>query len=173
MVGFPVGRTIAWGVPETECDNLSPENTMPYWKLFYHVVWATRYREGVIQPAVEPAIHNLLRTKAVGLGGTVFALNGMEDHVHLVVSVPPKLALADFIGKVKGAASARFNKSGLLDRPLYWQEEYGILSFDQKRLPRYIAYVENQKAHHSRAELIPVLERTGESTKKPPPEDEP
>jgi putative transposase len=88
-----------------------------------------------------------------------------------VLSVPPKLALADFVGKVKGSASARFNKSGLLDRPLYWQEEYGILSFDQKRLPRYVDYVENQKAHFQ-ADLIPVLERTGESTKKPTPEDE-
>ena len=145
---------------------------MPYWKLFYHFVWATRYRERVIAPTIEPVIHDLLRTKAASLGATV-ALNGMEDHIHLVVSVPPKLALADFIGKVKGAASATFNKSGLLDRPLYWQEEYGILSFDQKRLPRYVTYVENQKAHHSRAELIPVLERTGENTKNPPPEDEP
>jgi len=134
---------------------------MPYWKLFYHLVWATRYRERVIQPAIESVLHDLLRSKAAGLGGTVFALNGMEDHIHLVVSVPPKLALADF------------NKSGLLDRPLYWQEEYGILSFDQKRLPRYVAYVENQKAHHARADLIPVLERTGESTKKPiVPDDE-
>ena len=138
---------------------------MPYWKLFYHAVWATRFRERVIHAGIEPVVHDLLRSKAVGLGATVFALNGMEDHVHLVVSVPPKLALADFIGKVKGSASARFNKTGLLDRPLYWQDEYGILSFDLKRLPRYVAYVENQKAHHSRGELIPVLERSGESEK--------
>ena len=59
---------------------------MPYWKLFYHAVWATRFRERVILPEIEPAIHDLLRSKAVGLGATVFALNGMEDHVHLVVS---------------------------------------------------------------------------------------
>src|SRR5947209_7794240 len=141
---------------------------MPYWKLFYHVVWATRLRERVIHPEIEPVLHGLLRSKAVGLGATVFALNGMADHVHLVASVPPKLALADFIGKVKGSASARFNKSGLLDRPLYWQEEYGILSFDMKRLPRYVAYVESQKVHHSREELIPVLERTGEGPRKAP-----
>jgi putative transposase len=145
---------------------------MPYWKLFYHVVWATRLRERAIHSGIEPIVHDLLRSKAVGLGATVFALNGMEDHVHLVISVPPKLALADFIGKVKGSSTARFNKSGLLDRPLYWQEEYGILSFDLKRLSRYVAYVENQKAHHARAELIPLLERTGESTRKPPSEDE-
>ena len=151
---------------------------MPYWRLFYHAIWATWHRERSITPEAEPIIHNLLRSKAIGLGATVFALNGMEDHVHLVLSVPPKLALADFIGKVKGSASARFNKSGLLDRPLRWQEEYAVLSFDTKRLPQYVAYVENQKIHHARQELIPILERTGEGPRKrraeppPPPGDE-
>ena len=143
---------------------------MPYWRLFYHAVWATRFRERLIGPEVEPVIHDLLRSKVIGLGATIFALNGMEDHVHLVLSVPPKLALADFIGKVKGASSARFNKSGVLNRPFKWQEEYAILSFDTKRLPQYVAYVQNQKAHHARGELIPMLERTGESVDKEDPD---
>ena len=147
---------------------------MPYWRLFYHAIWATRYRERLIAPDVEPVVHSLLRSKAIGLGATVFALNGMEDHVHLVLSIPPKLALAEFIGKVKGSTSTRFNKSGLTNRPLRWQEEYAILSFDTKRLPQYVAYVENQKVHHARAELISLLERTGErkKTPSPPPGDE-
>ncbi|HEX7183049.1 MAG TPA: IS200/IS605 family transposase [Thermoanaerobaculia bacterium] len=135
---------------------------MPYWRLFYHAIWATRHRERLLSSDLEPVMHGLLRAKAIGLGATVFALNGMEDHVHLVVSVPPKLAVAGFVGKVKAATSARFNKMGLMDRPFFWQEEYAVLSFDEKRLPPYVAYVENQKAHHARSALIPVLERTGE-----------
>jgi putative transposase len=142
---------------------------MPYWRLFYHAIWATWHRERLIVPEVEPVIHDLLRSKAVGLGATVFALNGMEDHVHLVISVPPKLALSEFIGKVKGSTSTRFNKSGMMNRPLRWQEEYAVLSFDAKRLPQYVAYVQNQKAHHARAELIPLLERTGEMVVEPEP----
>ncbi len=138
---------------------------MPYWRLFYHAIWATWSRERTIAPEVEPVVHDLLCSKAIGLGATVFALNGMEDHVHLVLSVPPKLSLAEFIGKVKGSTSTRFNKSGLMSQPLRWQEEYAVLSFDTKRLPQYVAYVENQKVHHARAELIPLLERTGEGRK--------
>jgi putative transposase len=145
---------------------------MPYWRLFYHAIWATWHRERLILPEVEPVVHDLLRGKAIGLGATVFALNGMEDHVHLVVSVPPKLALSEFIGKVKGSTSTRFNKSGMMNRPLRWQEEYAVLSFDAKRLPQYVGYVRNQKAHHARAELIPLLERTGEATIEPEPSDD-
>lgn len=145
---------------------------MPYWQLFYHAIWSTRYREPLISADLEPFLHGLLRGKATGLGAEVFALNGMEDHVHLVISIPPKLAVAELIGKVKGASSARLNKSGRLNRPFYWQEEYAVLSFDAKRLPRYVAYVRNQKTHHARAELIPILERSGEVRRDEPPVSE-
>jgi len=91
---------------------------------------------------------------------TVFALNGTVDHVHMVVAIPPKIAVAKFIGQVKAVASTRFNKSGLSPTPFFWQEEYAVFSFDRKRLPNYIAYVERQKEHHTQGTTIPVLERT-------------
>lgn len=132
---------------------------MPYWQLFYHIVWSTKNREPLLTPSIEPIIHGFLRSKAIGLGATVFALNGVEDHVHLVVAIPPKIAVAKFIGQVKAVASTKFNKAGLSDRPFFWQAEYGAFSFDGKRLPNYIAYVERQKEHHTKGTTIPILER--------------
>ena len=116
----------------------------------------------MLAPEVEPVVHDLLRGKAIGLGGTVFAVNGSTDHAHMVVSIPPKIAPATFTGQVKGAASALFNKRG---RPecVYWQEEYGIFSCDRGRLPNYIAYVQRQKEHHAAGTIIPVLQRTGDT----------
>lgn len=132
---------------------------MPYHQLFYHIVWATKHRQPLLTPEIEPIVHNLLRTKAIGLGATVFALNGMEEHVHLVASIPPAIAVAKFIGQVKGTASTRFNKGGH-GATIYWQDEYGAFTFDGKRLPNYIAYVERQKEHHAQQTLFTVLERT-------------
>jgi REP element-mobilizing transposase RayT len=133
---------------------------MPYWQLFYHIVWATKNREPWLDPDVEPIVHEFLRTKAIGLEATVFALNGTPDHVHMVAAIPPKLAVAKFIGQVKAVASTKFNKLGRDGAPLFWQEEYGAFSFDGKRLPNYIAYVERQKEHHAAHTTIPILERT-------------
>jgi putative transposase len=132
---------------------------MPYWQLFYHIVWATKNREPLLAPDVEPIVHGFLRSKAIGLEATMFALNGTADHVHMVAAIPPKLAVAKFIGQVKAVASTRFNKSGQSGGPLFWQEEYGVFSFDGKRLPNYIAYVEKQKEHHAANTIIPILER--------------
>ena len=139
---------------------------MPYCQLFYHLVWATKNREPLLTSEVEGAIHNFLRTKALGLGATVFALNGIEDHVHLVVSIPPKIAVSRFIGQIKAVASTKFNKSRPDGSPFFWQEEYGAFSFDAKRLPNYIAYVERQKEHHARGKIIPILERMGDGGAK-------
>ena len=133
---------------------------MPYSQLFYHIVWTTKNREPLLTPQVEPVIYGFLRSKAIGLEGTLFALNGTSDHAHMVVSIPPKIAVATFIGQVKGVASTKFNKSGLSDTPFFWQEEYGVFSFDGKRLPNYIAYVENQKKHHFENNLLHILERS-------------
>ncbi|MBC8509729.1 MAG: IS200/IS605 family transposase [Anaerolineales bacterium] len=133
---------------------------MPYWQLFYHIVWATKHRVPILTAETEPIIHNYLQKKAVGLGAIVFALNGWNDHVHMVVSIPPKISVAKFIGQVKAVASTKFNKSGHAIISFYWQAEYAVFSFDRKRLPNYIKYVERQKEHHQEKTTIPILERT-------------
>lgn len=132
---------------------------MPYCQLFYHLVWATKNREPLLTSGVEPVILGFLRSKAIGLGGVLFALNCVLDHVHMVVAIPPAIAVAKFVGQVKAVASTRFNKAGL-GSEFFWQEEYGAFSFDSKRLPNYIAYVERQKEHHAQGTTIPILERT-------------
>jgi putative transposase len=133
---------------------------MSYWQLFYHVVWATKNRLPLLDIDVEKIIYNSIRTKAIGLDATIFAINGAFDHVHIVVSIPPKISVSQFVGQVKGVSSAKFNQSGHPKSPLYWQSEYAIFSFDSKRLPHYIKYVENQKEHHAKKTTITILEKT-------------
>ncbi|MCA9972833.1 MAG: IS200/IS605 family transposase [Anaerolineales bacterium] len=135
---------------------------MPYYQLYYHVVWATKRRLPLLTPDVEPLIFAYLRNKTATLEGVVYALNGVEDHVHLVVTIPPKIAVATFIGQIKGVASTRFNKEHANKPTFYWQDAYSVFSFDRKRLPFVVAYVENQKAHHAQGTTLPVLERVDE-----------
>ena len=104
--------------------------------------------------------HDLLRQKALALEARVFAVNGVEDHVHMVVAIPPKIAVARFVGQVKASTATKVNKLMQREGALLWQEEYGAFSFDGKRLPNYIAYVERQREHHRDNSLLPILERT-------------
>lgn len=133
---------------------------MSYWQLYYHIVWSTKYREPTITPKREKVLFDLIRSKAYGLDGTVHALNGDVNHVHLVASIPPKISVAHFVGQVKGVSSARYNAEvrANLESRFYWQDGYGIFSFDQKRLPYVVEYVRRQKEHHRNNQIIPILE---------------
>lgn len=131
---------------------------MPYHRLFYHVVWATKNREYLLTPDIENIVYGLLRSKATGLGATVFALGGIEDHVHMIVSIPPSIAVSKFIGQVKGVTSARFNKGGY-GISLFWQAEYAVFTLDAKRLSHHVAYVQHQKEHHQQNTIVSALER--------------
>ena len=134
---------------------------MTYYQLYYHLVWTTRRRDSLLTPSAEPVIFDYIRWKAVDLGGTVFALNGTADHVHLIAAIHPRVPVASFVSQIKAAAATKFNRRSP-EEPLHWDDGYGAMTFDGKRLPYVIAYVERQKEHHVAGTLIPVLERTEE-----------
>lgn len=131
---------------------------MPHCQLFYHLVWSTYQREPWITTRVEPKIHGRLRSKACGLGAEIYALNGVEDHVHLVVSIPPRLSVSEFVGQVKGVSSTWINRTDLLGFRFAWQAEYGAYTIEKKRLRHFVAYVESQKERHAKRDLVPALE---------------
>jgi putative transposase len=131
---------------------------MPYWRLFYHITWATKQRLPLVEPAWEADLHGYIWGKASALECIVHAVGGMPDHVHVVVSIPPKLALATVVGKLKGASSHHINKQFVLDGAFSWQNEYGVLSFSEGTLAKIVAYVKNQQKHHAQNSINKQLE---------------
>jgi putative transposase len=141
---------------------------MPYYRLYYHLVWATRGREPLITPDIENEVYNAIRLKAIALGADVFAVNGIDDHVHLTASVPPSISIARFVGEVKGSSSFHVNHLPDKDCSLDWQRGYGAISLRQKDLARVVAYIESQKTHHSEGKVWPSLEECSEQDGVPP-----
>jgi putative transposase len=131
---------------------------MPYWKLYYHLVWATKNRLPLIDSALEPGLYKAIAAKAKDMGGFVHAIGGIDDHVHLAVSIPPKIAPAKFIGDVKGNSSHFVNHVIKPDFEFYWQDEYGVLSFGERNLASVVHYIHSQKQHHTDGTLITAME---------------
>ncbi len=139
---------------------------------FHHFVWATRKREWFITEEIEPHLHRYLRHKCQEMGVHLHALNGMPDHVHLVVSLPMSLAPADFLETIKGTSAHFVNHVPGLKGCLYWQPGYGALTFAAHDFKRVARYVDRQKAHHgSGGRLSEKMERMddgwSEGQKKP------
>jgi putative transposase len=131
---------------------------MPYYELYYHLVWATKDREPLIVPDLEADLHQYLRGKAISLGVIVHAVGGIEEHVHVAASIPPRLAVATVIGQLKGASSHWVTYVSPLHLPFAWQGGYGALSFGKQALPRVVDYVLHQHQRHRDRRLIPEME---------------
>ncbi|MCJ7715983.1 MAG: IS200/IS605 family transposase [Anaerolineales bacterium] len=121
---------------------------MPYCKLYYHLVWGIKNREPYITSEIEPMLFNFIRSKTIGMGGIVYALNGIEDHIHLVAHIPRTAPVSQFIGKIKGYSSTRLNKTVIGVGHFYWQAEYSAFTISEMIVPKIIRYVEMQKYHH-------------------------
>jgi putative transposase len=130
---------------------------MSIWRTYYHLVWATHNRLPLISEASEPELYRRITTKCESMECRLYAIGGIADHVHLVVSIPPKLAVAEFARQIKGSSS-RFMNQHHLGYQFAWQREYGVFSLGSKQLDQAITYVQNQKHHHASNTLLRAIE---------------
>jgi len=135
---------------------------MPYWRLHYHAVWSCKNREELIMPELEPKLYEYILGKGLELGGIMHAVGGIADHFHTTFSLAPKYALANFIGKLKGASSHWVTHVLKHPDPFDWQRGYGVVSFGSRHLERVIRYVHNQKEHHRKQTINTIMEKWSE-----------
>jgi len=139
---------------------------MPFWRTYYHLVWATKNREPLITEKVEDRLYTYLLHKAAELEAVVYAINGWSDHVHLIAATPPHVSVAQFVKLLKGASSHDLNQQGL-DFHFAWQRGYGVLTLGQKQRAHAEAYVRQQKEHHRQETTSAWLERSSEVDEAP------
>ena len=77
--------------------------------LYFHIVWATNRRQPLLTPEKEEAVYRCAVTLVDEMGYTVLAMNGMPDHVHLLIQSGPQIDLSHLMKKVKGVTSALLN----------------------------------------------------------------
>ena len=141
---------------------------MPFWRLYYHLIWLTQHREPLITEAVEARLFPYLVSKAAENGVFVYAINAWYDHVHLVVAIPPKHSVSEIVKRLKGASAHYMNYDVRLDRPFAWQRGYGALSVGERQRAIAERYVARQKLHHARRTTNLWLERADELDEGPP-----
>jgi putative transposase len=134
---------------------------MPFWKCFYHAIWSTYGREPVITSAIEKVIFEAIQAKTRAMDGVIFAINGVEDHIHIELTLAPHVAGAEWIRNVKGLSAHNVNDAfPNLENRFRWQKGYGLLTFGTNALPDVVRYVEQQKSHHANKTTNNYLEQS-------------
>ncbi len=82
------------------------------------------------------------------LGGHAIQVGGFHDHAHLLIRIPAKLAVADFIGKTKANTSKHINEQRNAVLKFHWQDGYGAFTVSRSMADAVIEYINRQTEHH-------------------------
>lgn len=129
---------------------------MPYWRAYYHLVWATRSRMPLLTPDLEPLVFRLIASTAKAEAAWLYAINGMPDHVHVVLALPPTHAISPLLHRIKGSSSHFISHE--CHQAFRWQKGYGMFTVGAQGLEAAIEYVRRQKEHHQAGTIIDALE---------------
>jgi putative transposase len=110
-----------------------------------HIVFSTKERRKLIKPPMQPNLWSYMAGIARNHGFLVLANGGMEDHVHLLIQLPPVLALAQAISLLKANSAKWMNEHG---KTFSWQQGYGAFSVSASNLSAVERYIANQERHH-------------------------
>ena len=135
---------------------------MTYWRLHYHIIWSTMDRQPLLTPEIEKMFYSVIYGKAEELDLKIHAAGNVEDHAHVVLSIPPKIAVADCVRHLKGASAYALNHMEQSDGQFKWQAGYGALTVGEKSLETVMEYAAKQKEHHKAGTMIDIYERIDE-----------
>jgi putative transposase len=129
------------------------EMRAPYTQLYLHLVWATWDRLPLITKEIEYRIFAAIESKCSELKCEPLAINGIEDHVHLLVRFHTTVSVAQLVKEVKGSSSHLVTHEIAREKFFKWQGAYRAFTIRKSDVPRVIKYIENQKQHHAEEKL--------------------
>lgn len=119
-----------------------------YTQIFYHIVFAVKGRANLIHASWKDDMYKYVSGIISNQNQKLYIINGMPDHVHILVSCRPNIALSDLVKEIKEHSSKYINQQGFVKGKFSWQEGFGAFSVSFKNVEQVINYIKNQEEHH-------------------------
>ena len=121
--------------------------------LQYHVVWVCKYRRRILNPGVSSYLIKVLAKLVRSMPGVEIETIGFDqDHLHMVMIIPPKYSISSVMGRLKSQSSSRLRKRFAWLQKVYWNENivwspgYFVSSVgvDKETIKRYVEHQGSQ-----------------------------
>lgn len=134
-----------------------------YTQIYVHTVFAVEGRQSLIAKEHKIEIYKYITEVIQNQKQKVMAINGMTDHVHLLIGLSPDISLSNLVRDVKAASSSLINDKRWVRGHFNWQRGFGAFSYSRSQVPTVAKYIENQERHHSkrsfRDEYVALLQK--------------
>lgn len=121
-----------------------------YTQIYIQVVFAVSGRLSLIRDKNKEEIYKYITGIVRNDGHKLIAVNGMSDHIHILLGLKPDMALSDLVRDIKSNSTNFINERRFAQGKFGWQEGYGAFSYGRSQLDTIIRYIQNQETHHSR-----------------------
>jgi putative transposase len=124
--------------------------THSYISIFIHYIFSTKNREKIITADLENRLWQYMTGIARENNIKMLAIGGVENHIHLLASLPSTLSIAKAIKFIKGGSSKWIHDTFPEYSNFKWQEGYGAFSVSISHIEKTVAYINKQKEHHKK-----------------------
>ena len=119
-------------------------------QIYIQTVFAVSGRLSLITQDFKEELHKYIAGIVRNKGQKLISINGMADHLHILIGLRPAMALANLVRDIKSDSSDWVNRRRLARGEFAWQEGYGAFSYGHSQLDTIIRYIQNQEKHHRR-----------------------
>lgn len=119
-----------------------------YTQVHIQFVFAVKYRESCISLTWKDELYKYITGIVQGNKHKLITINGMPDHIHILIGLRPTQSISDLMQDIKGNSSKWINEKQFVKRKFEWQEGYGAFSYSKSHIKNVIEYIENQELHH-------------------------
>ena len=123
---------------------------MSYTTSYYHIVFRTYCSEPTIQVDHERDLYAYIYGIAKNLHCQTYRIGGMPDHIHIFVSLPSTMSVAEFVQRVKTSTSKWLKGNPNFPTFRGWSREYAGFSYSLRDKDMIVGYIMHQKEHHHR-----------------------
>lgn len=121
-----------------------------YSQLYIQIVFAVKGRQNLIGSNWKTELFKYITGIVTNKGQKLIAVNGMPDHIHILIGLKPDKSLSDLVRDIKANSSRFINEKGWINGKFEWQTGFGAFSYSHSQLANVIHYIENQENHHSK-----------------------
>jgi len=119
-------------------------------QIYIHIVFSPLHREALLVDKIRPRVFEYMGGIIRTLKHKSIIINGMNDHVHLLVGFNPNISISDKVKEVKRLSSIFINELNVFKGKFQWQEGYGAFSYGRSQLDDIYNYIKDQERHHQK-----------------------
>ncbi len=121
-----------------------------YSQIHLHIIFAVKYRQSIIHNSWKDELYCYISGIVQHNKHKMIAINGMSDHIHLLIGMRPTQSISELLQDIKGSSSKWINEKKFIKSRFEWQEGYGVFSYGKSQIKNVITYIENQEEHHKK-----------------------